>query len=326
MIARWKLKTRTIQCDRIVLMGILNATPDSFSDGGRYAKDGQGFEVDLDAFVDAARKLIRDGAGILDVGGESKRPGIDPVDEAEELRRVVPAVRALKEAFDAPISVDTYRPAVADAVLEAGAEIINDVGAGRYIGSQKRFAQEDEAAFPEEMAEVVQRHNAAVVLMHMRDVPKTMQATTPEYPNGVLNEVYAFLARRCDAFLEQGVPLEQIAFDPGLGFGKTVEQNWELLRDVEKLHTLGGVLLVGDSRKSFLMETARQFNEARGVSADDDVDPDAIRTRDFATTATTVALARKGVQIARVHNVALSAFALDLARRSGSLDCESESA
>ncbi|MBP5621877.1 MAG: dihydropteroate synthase [Thermoguttaceae bacterium] len=319
MIKSWTLKTRTIRFERTVLMGILNATPDSFSDGGRFAKKSDRFDVDLDALVDAGRKLVRDGAGILDVGGESTRPGSDPVDEAEELRRVVPAIRALKAALDVPISVDTYRPAVADAALESGADIVNDVAAGRYIGSQKRFAQEDEEDFPEETAEVAKRRGAAVVLMHMRGVPKTMQERTPEYPNGVVNEVCAFLARRRDRFLEQGVPIEKIAFDPGLGFGKTFEQNWELLKNVDKLHELGGVLLVGDSRKRFLAETARRFNESREAPPDDDVDPDAIRTRDFATVATTVALARKGVQIARVHNVALSAFALDLARRSGEL-------
>lgn len=298
-------------------MGILNATPDSFSDGGRFAKKSSRFDVDLNALVDAGRKLTRDGAEILDVGGESTRPGSEPVDEAEELRRVVPAIRALKETLGVPISVDTYRPAVADAALESGAEIVNDVAAGRYVGSQKRFANEDEEGFPEETAEIVSRRGAAVVLMHMRGVPKTMQEGTPTYPDGVTNEVCAFLSRRRDRFLERGVPLEKIAFDPGLGFGKTFEQNWELLKNVNKLHELGGVLLVGDSRKRFLAETARRFNEARGAKPDDDVDPDALRTRDFATVATTVALARKGVQIARVHNVALSAFALDLARRSG---------
>ncbi len=305
-------------------MGILNVTPDSFSDGGRFAKKSRRFDVDLDALVDAGRKLVRDGAGILDVGGESTRPGSDPVDEAEELRRVVPAVRALKAALDVPISVDAYRPAVADAALEVGAEIVNDVAAGRYVGSQKRFAREDEEEFPEEMAEVVRRRGAAVVLMHMRGVPKTMQEGTPTYPNGATKEVCAFLARRRDRFLELGIPLEKIAFDPGFGFGKTFEQNWELLKNVDKLHELGGVVLVGDSRKRFLAETARRFNESRGSQPDDDVDPDAISTRDFAAVVTTVALARKGAQIARVHNVALSAFALDLARRSGELSLEEE--
>ncbi|MGN1065713.1 MAG: dihydropteroate synthase [Thermoguttaceae bacterium] len=303
-------------------MGILNVTPDSFSDGGRFAKASSRFDVDLDALADAARRLVRDGAGILDVGGESTRPGSAPVDEAEELRRVAPAIAALKRAVDVPISVDTYRAAVADAALEAGAEIVNDVAAGRYISSQKRFAAEDEEGFPEEVAEVARRHNAAVVLMHMRGTPQTMQEGTPVYPQGVTNEVCAFLARRRDRFLDAGVPLEKIAFDPGLGFGKTFEQNWELLRNVDKLRELGGITLVGDSRKRFLAETARRFNSAREAEPDADVDPDARRTRDFATAATTVALARKGVQIVRVHNVALSAFALDLAQRSGELWAE----
>ena len=285
-------------------MGILNVTPDSFSDGGRFAKASSRFDVDLDALADAARKLVRDGAGILDVGGESTRPGSAPVDEAEELRRVAPAIAALKRAVDVPISVDTYRAAVADAALEAGAEIINDVAAGRYISSQKRFAAEDEEGFPEEIAEVARRRGAAVVLMHMRGTPQTMQDGTPEYPNGVTNEVCAFLARRRDRFLDAGVPLERIAFDPGLGFGKTFEQNWELLRNVDKLRELGGITLVGDSRKRFLAETARRFNSARKAEPDADFDHDARQTRDFATAATT------------------SAFALDLARRSGELWAE----
>ena len=322
MIKTWTLKTRTVRFGRTVLMGILNVTPDSFSDGGRFAKASSRFDVDLDALADAARKLVRDGAGILDVGGESTRPGSAPVDEAEELRRVAPAVAALKRTVDVPISVDTYRAAVADAALEAGAEIVNDVAAGRYISSQKRFAAEDEEGFPEEIAEVARRRGAAVVLMHMRGTPQTMQEGTPAYPQGVTNEVCAFLARRRDRFLDAGVPLERIAFDPGLGFGKTFEQNWELLRNVDKLRELGGITLVGDSRKRFLAETARRFNSAREAEPDADVDPDARHTRDFATAATTVALARKGVQIVRVHNVAISAFALDLARRSGELWAE----
>ena len=322
MIKTWTLKTRTVRFDRTVLMGILNVTPDSFSDGGRFAKASSRFDVDLDALADAARKLVRDGAGILDVGGESTRPGSAPVDEAEELRRVAPAIAALKRAVDVPISVDTYRAAVADAALEAGAEIINDVAAGRYISSQKRFAAEDEEGFPEEIAEVARRRGAAVVLMHMRGTPQTMQEGTPVYPQGVTNEVCAFLARRRDRFIDAGVPLESIAFDPGLGFGKTFEQNWELLRNVDKLRELGGITLVGDSRKRFLAETARRFNSAREAEPDADVDPDARQTRDFATAATTVALARKGVQVVRVHNVAISAFALDLARRSGELWAE----
>lgn len=320
-ITVWRLKTKTIDLSRPCIMGILNATPDSFSDGGKYrSQSSSEFAVDIDAIVDAGRKLVRDGAGMLDVGGESTRPGSDPVDEAEELRRVVPVVRALHAALDVPISVDTYRPAVADAALEAGAEIINDVAAGRYVGSQKRFAEEDEDGFPEETAEVAARRGAGVVLMHMLHTPKTMQATEPVYPRGVVEEVCAFLARRRDRFVELGTPLERIAFDPGLGFGKTVEQNWELLRRVDELGKLGGPLLVGDSRKRFLIETARRFNERRGVVADSDVDPDSIATRDAATAATSVALARRGVGVIRVHNVAASAFALELARLAGDLD------
>ncbi len=301
-------------------MAILNATPDSFSDGGRFANASERFKVDVAAVVEAGRKALRDGATILDVGGESTRPGCDPVDEAEELRRVVPVVKALKEELNAIVSIDTYRPAVAAATLEVGAELVNDIAAGRYVGTQSRFADEAETGYPEEMAEVVAKYGAGVALMHMRGVPKTMQASDPVYPAGVTPEVYAFLQRRRDAFLNAGVALDRIALDPGFGFGKTFEQNWELLRETYKLHELGCPLLVGDSRKRFLVETARRYNESRGIEADPDVDPTAIETRDLATAATTCFMARQGAQLIRVHNVARSAFMLELARRAGELD------
>lgn len=319
-VKNWRLKTQTLDLSQPRIMAILNATPDSFSDGGRFAGDSKNFSVDVPAVVAAGRKALRDGAVILDVGGESTRPGGDPVDEAEELRRVIPVVKALKEELNAIVSIDTYRPSVADAALEAGAEIVNDIAAGRYLLSQQRFAGENETGFPEEMAEVVAKHNAAAAIMHMRGVPKTMQAKDPVYPNGVMNEVYAFLQRRRDAFLNAGVSLEQLAVDPGFGFGKTFEQNWELLRETYKLHELGTPLLVGDSRKRFLVESAKRYNESRGREADADVDPVAIDTRDFATSATTTFMARQCAQVIRVHNVARSAFMLELARRAGELD------
>ncbi len=313
----WELKTRSLEIERLpIIMGILNTTPDSFSDGGRYRSDNADqFEIDIEKVVATARAMLRDGAGILDVGGESTRPGSEPISEAEELRRVIPVIRALHEAFDAPISVDTYRPEVANAALESGAEIINDISAGRYIGTEQRLAGETETGFPEEMAEVALCHGAGVVLMHMRpfDEPE-------KYPNGVMEEVFAFLKRRRNRFIELGVSLDKLAFDPGLGFGKTFDQNWELLRRVEMLSALGGVTLVGDSRKRFLVETAWRFNASRGVDSDEFVDPTSLSTRDAVTASTTVSLARRGVEIIRVHNVAISAFALETANRAGDLD------
>ena len=312
----WRLKTRVLRGERPAIMAILNATPDSFSDGGRFADRRQReFTPDLDAIVDAAKDAVRQGAAILDVGGESTRPGGEPIDESEELRRVVPVVRALVRTVDVPLSVDTYRPAVADAALHEGAEIVNDVAAGRYIGSQRRFALESETDFPEELAEVVARHGAAVVIMHMRGTPKTMQATPPEYPAGVVDEVLAFLKRRRDAFGAAGVSPERIAFDPGLGFGKTFEQNWSLVQESARFRVLDGPLLYGFSRKSFLRETARRYAETTGTSGDDALCCD-VETLDFLTATLSALLAARPVELLRVHNVRQTALALQLARYS----------
>ena len=140
----WSLRTTTLDYAQQIIMEILNVTTDSLSDGRLFSESQDGaFEVDLDAVVDAAKKALRDGAAILDVGGESTRPGTDPIEEAEEMRRVIPVVKALRRAVDAPISVDTYRPSVAAAALEEGAQIVNDVAAGRYIESEKRCADEN---------------------------------------------------------------------------------------------------------------------------------------------------------------------------------------
>ena len=298
-------------------MGILNVTPDSFSDGGRFsARGAESFRVDLTAALDAARALVQDGAQIIDVGGESTRPGSEPIDEAEEIRRVVPVVRALAQDLGVPISVDSYRPATLDAALDAGAEIVNDVAAGRYDSSQNRFATVDEV-FPEEVAEIVARCRAGAVLMHMRGEPRTMQATEPVYANGVTEEVFEFLAKRRDRFLERGVELECLAFDPGVGFGKTVEQNWTLIRRAEDFQTLGGLVLFGCSRKRFLTATVEEL--ASGSVGDLPTRARELPARDAMTAQVSVALARRRVDVLRVHNVGASRVALELARRAGEL-------
>lgn len=318
----WRLKTRTLPLDRPVLVGIINATPDSFSDGGQFAVDANSsFRVDLNAVVDKARALVRDGASMLDVGGESTRPGSEPVGEAEEIRRVVPVVKALTDAFSVPISVDTYRPAVADAALEAGAEIVNDISAGRYIASQDRFADENETDFPEEMADVVRRRGAAVVLTHMQGTPRTMQVA-PRYDLGVFNEVFDFLRRRRDRFVELGVSPDRIALDPGVGFGKTFDQNWELIRRANEFYALSQPLYYGCSRKRFLIETLRRAVVDRADETSltseakrfyEPLEPETIAERDAATAATTAFLAERGVRIFRVHNVLRNAVALKFA-------------
>lgn len=322
MIDAWRLKTQTLPLSRPVLVGIINATPDSFSDGGQFSVDANSsFRVDLNAVLDKARALIRDGASMLDVGGESTRPGSEPVGEAEETRRVVPVVKALTDAFSVPISVDTYRPAVADAALEAGAEIVNDVASGRYIASQNRFADENETDFPEEMAEVVRRRDAAVVLTHMQGTPRTMQVA-PRYDLGVFDEVFDFLRRRRDRFVELGVSPDRIALDPGVGFGKTFEQNWELIRRAAEFYALSQPLYYGCSRKRFLIETLRRAVAKRDaetaltsdINADyEPFEPENIAERDAATAATTAFLAERGVRIFRVHNVLRNAVALKFA-------------
>ncbi|MBR4976186.1 MAG: dihydropteroate synthase [Thermoguttaceae bacterium] len=315
----WRLKTRTLPLDRPVLVGIINATPDSFSDGGQFSVDANSlFRVDLNAVVAKARALIRDGATMLDVGGESTRPGSEPVGEAEEIRRVVPVVKALTDAFSVPISVDTYRPAVADAALEAGAEIVNDVASGRYIESQNRFADDTENDFPEEMADVVRRRGAAVVLTHMQGTPRTMQIA-PRYDLGVFEEVFDFLRRRRDRFVELGVDAARIALDPGVGFGKTFEQNWELIRRAADFYALSQPLYFGCSRTRFLIETLRRAVAARETETPltdesqrlyEPFEPENIVERDAATAATTLLLAERGVRIFRVHNVLRNAVAL----------------
>lgn len=210
------------------VMGILNVTPDSFSDGGRHST--------LDAAIARARQMAAEGATIIDVGGESTRPGAEPVSEAEELRRVIPVIERLAVEFDGLISVDTMKPAVMDAACRAGAGMINDVMALRVPGA----------------IEVAARQRVAVCLMHMRGEPRTMQQAT-DYGD-VVAEVRGFLAERVAACHAAGVGLECLVLDPGFGFGKRIEHNLELLARLPELATLGRPLLVGVSRKSMFRD------------------------------------------------------------------------
>lgn len=224
---RWRLGQHEFQFPRPTLvMGIVNVTPDSFSDGGRY--------LDPQAAADHARDLVREGADLLDVGGESTRPGAVPVSEEEELRRVIPVIRAL--AGDGiPLSIDTLKPAVAEAALEAGASVVNDVGAGRGDAS---------------MARLVARTGAGYVAMHMQGTPATMQVS-PRYAD-VVGEVKGFFADLLRRLAAAGVDPDQVVLDPGIGFGKSLEHNLELLARVDAFRELGRPLLLGVSRKSFL--------------------------------------------------------------------------
>lgn len=257
-----------------VLFGILNVTPDSFSDGGDF--------FDREVAVARAVDMLDEGAHVIDIGGESTRPGSEPVPADEEIRRVVPVIRGiLAERPDALASVDTYRAATAEAALEAGARIVNDVTALR--GDPL-------------MASVVADAGCPVVLMHMLGEPKTMQ-NDPHYEN-VVREVRDFLAERAECAIEAGVDSANIILDPGIGFGKTLEHNLALLHNLEAVVELGFPVLVGASRKRFLAKITGAETTSERVAA---------------TVATTVLAFERGAAFFRVHDVRANADALAVA-------------
>ncbi len=249
------------------LMGVVNVTPDSFSDGGRY--------LDAEAAIAHGEKLLRDGAEILDVGGESTRPGAVEVDEAEELRRTKPVVEAL--GGDATVSIDTSKLVVAEAALDAGASIVNDVTALRR---------------DPEMAALCADRGVGVVLMHMPGNPRTMQ-DDPRYDD-VVDDVKSFLAARMEFAVREGVAEERIWLDPGIGFGKTVEHNLELLRRLAEPRDLGRPLVIGTSRKSFIGK----------------IDGSEVEERIGGSIASSVLAAAEGADVLRVHDVAEMAQAM----------------
>ncbi len=212
---------------RPIVMGILNVTPDSFSDGGKY--------VGVSAALERAREMVNEGADIIDVGGESTRPGAEPVPLEEELERVIPVIEAIKAELDVPISVDTYKAPVAEEALKAGAVMVNDVSGMR---------------FSPDMARVVARYGAYGVVMHMKGTPRDMQKA-PFY-HDVVGEVKAFFQERLDHLVNQGVDRKKVILDPGIGFGKRLEDNLALVRGIPSLLELGCPLLLGPSRKSFI--------------------------------------------------------------------------
>jgi dihydropteroate synthase len=225
---QWHLPDRVLRLDgRALVMGIVNVTPDSFSDGGRFAA--------TEAAVAHALELVRQGADLLDVGGESSRPGSEPVPADEELRRVLPVVRELAARTAVPISVDTTKAAVADACLAAGAHVVNDITALRG---------------DPDLAAVVAARRAGVVLMHMRGTPQTMQ-DDPRYDD-VTAEVCRFLEQRLHAAAAAGIDSGRVVLDPGIGFGKTTDHNLELLARLGAVRALGRPVLLGVSRKGFV--------------------------------------------------------------------------
>ena len=245
-----------------LVMGILNVTPDSFSDGGAF--------LDADRAVAHGLEMAAQGAALLDIGGESTRPGSQPVPPAEQIRRVVPVIGALAEKIDIPISVDTHEVEVARAALLAGASIVNDITAL----SDKR------------MAELAAQQQVPVILMHMQGTPATMQVE-PHYED-VVAEVRDFLLARCDRAAGFGIPRERLFIDPGIGFGKTLQHNLLLLRHLDKLVATGYRVVVGPSRKAFLGKLTGKEKPADRV---------------FGTAAAVALCAAARASIARVHDV-----------------------
>jgi dihydropteroate synthase len=212
---------------RTVIMGILNVTPDSFYDGGRYAR--------AEAAVQRALQMVQDGADIVDIGGESTRPGSQPVPEEEELRRVLPVIEAVRGQVDVPISIDTTKSRVAERALQAGACMVNDISG---------------LGFDPRMAEVVARHGALCCVMHIQGTPQTMQQN-PQYED-VVRDISRYFEERLALAERAGIPRENIWLDPGIGFGKTVEHNLEILRRLREFTAFGLPILIGTSRKSFI--------------------------------------------------------------------------
>jgi dihydropteroate synthase len=261
-----------LDLSRPQVMGIVNVTPDSFSDGGQHAG--------LDGAIAHAHRLVAEGADMLDIGGESTRPGAEPVTEAEELRRVVPLVEALR-SLNVPLSVDTCKPGVMRAALHAGADMINDIMALQANGA----------------VEAVQTHpECGLCIMHMQGEPRTMQVA-PVYDD-VVADIGRFLRQRVDALRRQGIDPRRLVLDPGFGFGKTVDQNYELLRELPRLAEIGLPILAGMSRKSMIGAlTGRQPAE-----------------RVAGSVAAALAAVARGAGIVRVHDVAQTVDALKVWR------------
>lgn len=258
---------------RMQIMGILNVTPDSFSDGGKWTS-----EKTLEERIE---QLLSEGADIIDVGGESTRPFAEPVSAEEELQRVIPAIKAIRRRSDIPISIDTTKAVVAREALATGATIINDISALRQDAA---------------MLAVVQSFSGQVVIMHMQGTPGDMQRD-PQYSD-VVEEIIEFFAERIGWLEANGVDRSRIVIDPGIGFGKTLEHNLAILRNIPAFKQHGGPVLIGHSRKSFL-------GELLGLP---------IAERDWATAMVSAFAERSGADIVRVHQVRMTLLAVELSK------------
>jgi dihydropteroate synthase len=272
-VRQWKLARRSLPYgERTLVMGVLNTTPDSFSDGGQFFA--------FDRAIAQAEQMIEEDADIIDVGGESTRPGSEFVSEAEELRRVIPVIERVVSSASIPISIDTTKPSVARAALEAGAEIVNDISGLRF----------DPA-----IADEVAKANAGLILMHSRGTPKDMQQIPPVAD--IMSEVISGLRQSVAIAEQRGVPRESIVIDPGIGFGKTAEQNVELIAKLDQLASQFPdlPLMIGTSRKSFIGKLLGNAPADRRL---------------FGTAASIVAAVMKGAHIVRVHDVKAAADAV----------------
>ena len=260
----WSLSRRSIPKSRLpALMGILNVTPDSFSDGGRFTT--------IDVAVNRALEMAEDGAEIVDIGGESTRPGAEPVSLEEELRRTIPVIQKLATQLRVPMSIDTTKAEVARRALDAGAEIVNDISG---------------LTFDRDMLEVCRKADAGICVMHIQGTPQMMQQN-PQYGN-VVSEVIEFLQQQVDRCLLAGIPAERMCVDPGIGFGKTTDHNLELMSAVPRIQqALQRPVLIGHSRNRFLSKVSGRTVEEQSAG----------------TIGVAVALAELGTDVLRIHDV-----------------------
>jgi len=260
-----------------LIMGVLNVTPDSFSDGGKF--------FNPETAIDHARQMVANGADIIDIGGESTRPFAEPVSPDQEIKRVVPVISELSKELNIPISIDTSKAVVANAAIEAGASIINDISSLR----------------DPEMATVAKKADVPLILMHMQGTPQTMQLA-PEYDN-IIEEIFHELNYSIEKAVHTGIKKDMIIIDPGIGFGKTVDNNFTIIRHLKRFEALDVPILMGTSRKSFIRKTLEK-NHPDFLS-----DANAI---DCGTQATVLVSALNGAHIVRVHNVFQTQITLTL--------------
>lgn len=270
-----------LKAGRVYLMGVINLTPDSFSGDGMYSPSLVPHPSSLNRIIEYADQLVKDGADIIDIGGESTRPGSKPISVKEELRRILPTVKTLAKKIKIPISIDTYKPEVAQVCLDCGASLINDI-------SGLKSSQ---------MAKAVARYKAGIVIMHMKGKPASMQ-NNPKYAS-LIDDIVQYLEKAVNSAVSSGISREQIIIDPGIGFGKSLEHNLGIFKRLKEFKILGQPLLVGPSRKSFIGKILRALPQERQNG----------------TLAACVFAGQNGANILRVHDVKAVKDALKITER-----------